>query len=297
MEVIYYDRQTKEKRLEKIYGRKALHLLYREGLVSFCFRFSLAKIALISKFYGLWQKLPYTKRKIVPFIEQFQVDSSEFLEPVSAYNSFNDFFCRKLKSEARPIAKGDHIAIIPADGRYLVYPDISLAEGIFVKGKFFSLEALLGCQKLAKEYAKGSLVLGRLCPIDYHRFHFPVQGVPKAPKRINGSLFSVNPIALIKNIQIFTENKRQITTLENTPFGKVLFLEVGAMCVGSIHQTHKPNVLANKGDEKGYFSFGGSSVILLFPRQSINFCKDLVDNSKEMTETFCKMGEPLGYKK
>ena len=296
MKVFYFDRETGEKKLEKIYGGKALLLLYGEGFFSPILRFLASKFSLVSTLYGWWQKLPLSKKKISPFVSAYEVDASEFLTPISEFPSFNAFFCRKLKATARPIASGEETAIIPADGRYLVYPDISTQGGFFVKDKQFSLQALLKDDPLAEEYKDGSLVLGRLCPTDYHRFHFPTSGIPTNRRLINGSLFSVNPIALIKNIHIFSENKREITIFENTPFGKVLLLEVGATNVGTIHQTYLLNKPVFKGEEKGYFSFGGSSIVLIFKRNALHFCEDLLKNSENKIETLCKMGQPLGTK-
>lgn len=295
MKVIYVDRETKEKKEEKIYGEKAIRFLYGEGFLRSICRF-FCSLALFAAFYGFWQKQKFTKKKIKKFIADFSVDTSEFLNPVDHFSSFNDFFCRKLKPQARPIDPDDSIAIIPADGRYLVYPNLSECDGFFVKGEKFSLRNLLKDDTLTEEYHEGAIVLGRLCPVDYHRFHFPTKGIPEKRRLINGFLFSVNPIALVKNSAIFTQNKREITIFSQTPFGKILFIEVGATCVGTIHQTYKPNTRVQKGDEKGYFSFGGSLLILLFKQGTIDFSEDLLHNSANGLETFCKMGQPLGRK-
>lgn len=297
-EIVYLDRATKKIVQENVYGKGSIKAFYGDLAYSrFLRRFLLPWItnhSFISKFYGFLQKTTFSKRKIKPFIEQFEIDSSAFLDPVESFSCFNDFFIRKLKPEARPIAPGKDVAILPADGRYLVYPHIDKADGFLVKGKKFSLEAFLQSGELAEKYSKGSMVIARLCPTDYHRFHFPCNSLPTDVTPINGALHSVNPLALRKKIEIFSENKRVLTFLRTNHFGEVLFMEVGATCVGSIHQTFTPLEPYAKGDEKGYFSFGGSSLVLLFEPGTIQFDQDLIDASAERLEVKALMGETIG---
>jgi len=136
--------------------------------------------------------------------------------------------------------------------------------------------------------------MSRLCPVDYHRFHFPVSGVANAPRLIEGPLYSVNPIALRQNINIFTENKRAVTAIESETFGLVLMFEIGATCVGSFEYTFQPGARVEKGSEKGYFKFGGSSTITLFERGHIKLADDLVAKSKEGVELYARMGDLMG---
>ncbi|MES2199982.1 MAG: phosphatidylserine decarboxylase, partial [Chlamydiota bacterium] len=127
--------------------------------------------------------------------------------------------------------------------------------------------------------------------------HFPCSCTPSKSFLINGPLYSVNPLALRKRIEILAQNKREITILGTECFGKVLFIEVGATCVGAIHQTYTPEKLHEKGAEKGYFSFGGSSLVLLFEPGAIVFDQDLVEASKEGIEVLGLMGQTLGHLK
>ena len=158
----------------------------------------------------------------------------------------------------------------------------------------FSLSDLLQDQKLANQYAGGSLLLSRLCPVDYHRFHFPAAGVPGATRLINGPLYSVNPIALCQNIHILARNKRCVTELQTEAFGKVLLLEIGATCVGSICQTYTAGQPVSKGGEKGYFRFGGSSTITIFEPGRVRFDQDLIDNSKQHRELYARVADRMG---
>lgn len=296
----YIDRLSGEEKTEKVFGKSALGLLYGDSALSKLIGRPLnrlwARNPLFSSLYGCWQKQPWTKRNIRSFIADYDVEASEFQEPIDAFNSFNDFFIRKLKTSARPVAAGDKVAVIPADGRYLFFPDVDAADGFIVKGKKFNLSTFLENDKLAEEYRHGTMIIARLCPSDYHRFHFPCDCIPGTSELINGWLYSVNPIALKKDIEIFTQNKRAITALETTAFGKVLYIEVGATNVGSIHQTYTPHEPQAKGMEKGYFSFGASTLVLLFPAGSIQLDADLLGLAgTQGLEIKCLMGQSMGH--
>lgn len=296
--ITYIDRVSQQEEIERVYGEKALKFIYGSDFVSKLVGYPLLHLLVRTPFfsalYGYWQKSPYSKQKIKPFIEKFHVDTSEFLDSVDDYKSFNDFFIRKLKKEARPIASGENVAIIPADGRYLFYPNISQSEGFIIKGEKFDLSTLLEDPKLASQYEHGTMIIARLCPTDYHRYHFPCSGVPGETRLINGWLYSVNPIALKRDIHIFTHNKRSICEIETELFGKVLFLEIGATNVGSINQTYVPNQYYPKGAEKGFFSFGASSLIILFQPGRIILDADLLAATKQNLEIKCLMGQSMG---
>lgn len=292
-EILFFDRYTNSVRTEKVYGDQALRWTYGTiaGRVSLNV---LVKRALFSRWYGWRMDQPASKIRVAPFVKQYELDASEFASDVSSFSCFNEFFFRKLKPTARPIAPNPQAAVFPADGRHLCIPDISQSDGLFVKGQMFSLESLLQDNELTKRYERGSLLLSRLCPTDYHRFHFPAAGVPSQARLINGPLYSVNPIALKQNIQILATNKRSITELQTDTFGKILLVEVGATCVGSICQTYAPEEKVHKGDEKGYFKFGGSSTITIFEPGRIQFDEDLIQNSSQQRELYARMGDQVG---
>lgn len=298
-QILFIDRSSHEKKIEKVYGAQALELFYGSQKSPFKRIFGsilknmITRLPFFSWGYGVLQKNPLSKKKIIPFIKEYEVDSSEFQDPTS-FSSFNDFFIRKLKPEARPIVSGNNRAAIPADGRYFFYQDISTCDGFIVKGKKFDLAKLLQDNHIAQKYAKGSMVMARLCPVDYHRFHFPCDCLPGEPRLINGYLYSVNPVAIRKNLSIFTENKRMITKLRTETFGEILYIEIGATTVGSIYQTYTPGKQVKKGDEKGYFSFGGSSLILLFEPNTLFFDHDLIEASSMGLEIRCLMGQSMG---
>ncbi|MBA3815153.1 MAG: phosphatidylserine decarboxylase [Parachlamydiaceae bacterium] len=296
--ITYIDRKTGKVEQEQVYGAKALNLLYGKGWLTTFFGGPIAhlcaRLPFFSAFFGYLKTRPSSVNQIAPFIKNFKIDTSEFQDHQQSFTTFNDFFIRKLKPSARPIAVDKDLAIIPADGRYWFYQHYNLAEGIIVKGERFDLKTLLDNKELANEYSEGAMVIARLCPTDYHRFHFPCDCLPGETKLINGWLYSVNPMAIKKDLQIFTQNKRTLCELETKKFGKVLFLEVGATFVGAIHQTYTPQKPCAKGDEKGYFSFGASSLILLFKPNTIIFDTDLVEATKNHLEIRCLMGQSMG---
>ncbi|MDB4749633.1 archaetidylserine decarboxylase [Rubripirellula sp.] len=292
-EIVYYDRYRAEECLEKVYGDKFLRWTYGTlgGRIALT---SIVKRAWFSHWYGWRMDQAKSAEKILPFIKEYELDPSEFRRPTAEFKNFNEFFYRQLKPEARPIDSGSESVVFPADGRHLCIPDISQSEGLFVKGETFSLTELLGDAQLAERYASGSLVLSRLCPVDYHRFHFPVAGVPGESQLLNGPLFSVNPIALVQNIQILARNKRCLTRLKTEHFGEVLSLEIGATCVGGICQTYSGQTDVLKGSEKGYFKFGGSSTMTIFEPGRVRFEEDLLHNSQQHRELYARVGDRMG---
>ena len=299
--IFYLDRETQVIKKEKVVAQGALEFLYSSNPLVYAFSklflLPLIKLPAISRLYGSLQDRPSSKKKIKPFIAEHDIDSKEFEEHIESFNSFNDFFTRKLKVSCRPIAPNKETAITIADGRYYVFPKINKNSEVEIKGKYLSISKLLNNQSLSDEYENGSLVIARLCPSDYHRFHFPFDCEAKQTSLINGPLLSVNPLALARNFNILAENKRYITPINSEVFGQVLFIEIGATNVGTVHQSFKENQPYKKGDEKGYFSFGGSCVILLFKEGKISFDEDLVKASLQGTEFYCKMGQSLGNHK
>jgi phosphatidylserine decarboxylase len=238
---------------------------------------------------------PASTAKIAPFLRNYQLDTTEFADPPDSFRSFNEFFFRKLKPAARPVDPDPAAAVLPADGRHLAFADSSRISGVFVKGQSFDLTGLTGESALADRFRGGALVLSRLCPVDYHRFHFPAAGTPGPAREIAGSLFSVSPIALRNQLAYLWQNKRVLTLLDSPRLGAIAIIEIGATCVGSIRQTFTPGQPVAKGAEKGYFAFGGSSVVTLFEPGRIRLADDLVRHSAHQTEVYARFGSVLGH--
>ncbi|OQX74349.1 MAG: phosphatidylserine decarboxylase, partial [Bacteroidetes bacterium 4484_249] len=260
----YVDRQTGEIKTEKVAGEKWLVWLYNNPVGELSLH-TLVKRKFVSSYYGDMMDFPKSADKIEPFVKKYNVDLN--IARKQEFNSFNDFFVRKLKENARPVNSDSNVIVSPADGKILAYADISNQDFI-VKGYKFNVEEFLNDTVLAKKYKDGSLVIVRVCPTDYHRFHFPVSGKISSDNKIDGDYYSVNPIAVKKIIEIFCLNKREYVTISTSEFGDVIMAEIGATMVGSIIQTYNSDI-AVKGEEKGYFKFGGSSIVLLFKKGKI----------------------------
>jgi phosphatidylserine decarboxylase len=235
-------------------------------------------------------------KDIAPFIQKHQIIMDDFLKPAGGYQSFNDFFIRKLRPGAREINQDSDIIVSPADAKIYVIPNISTDTLFFVKHKPFNLEKFLGNQKLAEQYKNGTLIIFRLAPYDYHRFHFPADGTPSAPHIIHGRFESVNPLVLKSGIQPLTENERHIVLFKTDTFDTIAMVAVGAMMVGKIVHTYKPNTHYKKGDEAGYFAFGGSTVVLLFKHGIISPLPLFLQHSLQGLETAVKMGQAIAKK-
>ncbi|MGB0745204.1 MAG: archaetidylserine decarboxylase [Opitutales bacterium] len=287
----YFSRVSGKVETEQVYGEDFLRWAYENPLGRLTVELAV-KRTLFSQWYGWRMNRPASRAKIAPFIEAYGLDVSEFANPEESYATFNEFFYRKLKPEARPIEPSSETAIFPADGRHLVLPDVDAAETFYVKGQRFDLKSFLADDALAAEFAGGAMLISRLCPVDYHRYHFPVAGVAEAPVLINGPLYSVSPLALRRNLAIFWQNKRCRTLIKSPEFGKVVMMEIGATCVGSMHASYQAGPV-EKGQEKGYFSFGGSCVVTLFQKGKIRFSDDLLEHSAQAREVYAKMGSEL----
>jgi phosphatidylserine decarboxylase len=288
----YFNRHLNRTETEEVYGEGFLRFTYANPLGALPLH-AMVKRAGFSKWYGRRMNRPTSRKKIQPFIDTYGLDPSEFQDDPAAFPHFNAFFYRKLTPEARPI---DPLAdvVFPADGRHLGFERASDIDSVFVKGQKFDLGRLLQDDSLASRFAEGSLVLSRLCPVDYHRFHFPCAGTPGPAHLIKGPLFSVSPIALRRRLAYLWENKRSLTRLETPDLGLVLILEIGATCVGSIHQTYTPGAAVAKGSEKGYFAFGGSSTMTFFEPGAIKLAADLLENSSEQRELYARIGSAMG---
>lgn len=241
-------------------------------------------------------------KDIPKFIEFFkgQLKMDEAKYPIEYFKTFNEFFIRELKPGARPIAypERDDIAICAADCRLMAFNSANESLRFWIKGRKFSIQGLLGKDTCSSTFVDGSLVIFRLAPQDYHRFHVPVSGTIESFVDIPGYLYTVNPIAVnSKYCNVFTENKRVVSIISTSEFGKVAFVAIGATMVGSITFTKNEGDYVHKGDEFGYFSFGGSTVICVFEKDAIQIDEDLLSNSERSLETLVSVGMRLGISK
>ncbi len=277
---------------EQVYGENFLRWTYGNPLGGLALH-SFVKRPLFSQWYGRRMNQAASAARVAPFIGHYGLDTAEFADAPDSFGSFNEFFYRKLKPSARPIDPDENVATFPADGRHLGFQNAAEISGVFVKGQSFDLLALLGDAALAARFANGALVFSRLCPVDYHRFHFPASGTPRPTRLINGPLFSVSPLALRRNLAFIWTNRRTLTVLETERFGTILLMEIGATCVGGIRQNFTPGAPVAKGAEKGWFEFGGSSTITIFEPGVVTLAADLLEHSSRQTELYARMGTAM----
>lgn len=198
---------------------------------------------------------PESRKHIPSFIKMYQIDTNELLHPeLSYYQNFNEFFYRKLKPDARPISQPNNPKSIvsAADCRLIVFDHINQATEIWIKGEHFSLRHLFHDEHLAQEFEGGSIAIFRLAPVDYHRFHSPIDGTIGSDIRpIKGTFFTVNPIAIKDKLDVLTRNQRTVLTIESDIYERVAFVAIGALLVGSVNFTVKSNQRIRKGEELG----------------------------------------------
>uniref|UniRef100_A0A0K3CT30 phosphatidylserine decarboxylase n=1 Tax=Rhodotorula toruloides TaxID=5286 RepID=A0A0K3CT30_RHOTO len=237
---------------------------------------------------------------IQSFIKTYSINLSELLEPDPAkYDTFNKFFYRALKAGARPVHEPENPKVVSsaADCRLTVFESVDKAKEFWIKGRNFTLPALLDDPALASLFENGPLAVFRLAPADYHRYHSPVKGRVGASKAIDGTYFTVNPVCVNEDIDVFTRNKRDVTLIHaDTGTGQslpVAFVQVGAMLVGSIVRTADEGKEVERGGEVGYFG-AGSTIIAAFPPGSVSWDADLVRNSSNKMETIVRVGERIG---
>jgi len=240
---------------------------------------------------------PASARYIQGFINFHQLDMNEVLKSVKEFKNFNEFFYRELKPNARPCsAPGNpRIIVSPADSRCVVFNNLEEATKIWVKGREFSVERLLGnaYPQDAKRYINGALGIFRLAPQDYHRFHVPVDGIMDEPKLISGEYYTVNPMAIRSALDVYSENVRVVVPINSVAHGRVMVICVGAMMVGSTVITRKRGERVGRAEELGYFKFGGSTLLVLFELGTMKFDDDLIENSKGALETLVTMSGNL----
>lgn len=279
---------------EIVLGEGFLRFLYGNPFGRFLGN-SLFKRLFFSRLFGRIQDRRFSRWKIEKVAARLNIDLSEAEKGPGEFENFNDFFTRALKRGARPVDEDPSTVISPCDARMLACPRIERGARISVKGNEFDAADLLDDGEIASRYEGGALLIYRLCPADYHRFHFPEACLPGSPTMIMGHLHSVNPIALQSGIPILDTNLRHRTLLDaGERAGSIAMVEIGAMCVGSVVQTHKPDVSVERGDEKGMFRFGGSTVIVLYEAGRIHVDEDILQHSREGVETYVKLGTRVG---
>ncbi len=243
----------------------------------------------VSKFTGRILNSRVSKIGIKKFVRKNNIDVRDYEE--RKYQSYNDFFTRKIKPGKRLICMNKSSLICPCDGKLSVY-DIKSDSVFHIKDSVYTVEDLLEDKALASEFTDGKCLIFRLSVDDYHRYCYFDWCKKSDNKFIKGVLHTVNPIVLDK-YNVYKRNCREYTVFETENFGKAVQIEVGAMLVGKIKNLHGEGFF-RRGEEKGMFEFGGSTIVLLLQKNMAIIDDDIVQNSADHIETIVKMGEKIG---
>ena len=259
---------------------KALAFAYNNVIGRFFLKIAISKM--IRNPYNKYMSSKSSLKKIDKFIKKNNINMDEYEN--QEYSSFNDFFMRRIKSDKRPLENG---LFAIADSKLSVYK-INDETAFNVKNSIYTVDELLG--EDGSNFKDGYALVFRLCVDDYHHYVFPDDGKIIGTKRINGKLHTVQPLSF-KKYKVFSENTREITMLDTKHYGKVAYIEVGAMMIGKI--VNEDIKEFKRGEEKGHFEFGGSTCILLFEKDKINLNEEIIKNSENDIETIVKLGYSL----
>ena len=277
----YYDRKEKRYKEEKEYQDKTLRFLYHTVFGRFLLWLIVAR-PWFSNLKTRYYHSPKSKKEIVPFIKKYGIaeDDSE------TYKTFNDFFTRKKNLTFKKV--NENIIVSPADSK-MQYFNITEDLILHIKNSYYNIADILDNKEKAKQFSGGTCLVFRLCIDDYHRYHFVDNGKVIHTKKVAGKLHTIRSIS--EKYKVFSHNSREISILETENFGTIAQIEIGALLVGKINNHKKEKF--KKYEEKGYFEFGGSTIVLLFKEQ-IKFDKDIEKANVDGYETKVSVGERIG---
>ncbi len=295
-EIQVFNRYTSQIEIEKVYG---------DGMVKFAYGNPVGRLLgfmiaskMVSRCYGNMQDSPKSAKKVAPFIKNFNIPIAHYQKgsfknnPIeTSYQSFNEFFIRQFRDGQRSFTPNERDMGAFSEARYFGHERMTDELTIPVKGSMLRAVDLIGNHALAQDFIGGPLMVARLCPVDYHRYHYPDAGKTLQAFTIPGNLHSVNPLALKYRQNIFIKNERRVAILETEHFGKLAYIEVGATMVGKIVQSFDESEPFHKGDEKGYFLFGGSTVIVCGEPGKWSPSSDMLENTNQGIETYIHLGD------
>ncbi|RLL56028.1 phosphatidylserine decarboxylase [Mariprofundus sp. EBB-1] len=301
-EIQVFNRHENKMDIEKVYGDEMVKFAYGNPIGRLLGPVIASKM--FSQLYGKSQDSLKSAQKVAPFLKNFNIQIDQYQKgsfkenPIeTSYQSFNEFFIREFQEGQRTFTPNDHEMGAFAEARYFGNASMTDDLNIPVKGSMLRAVDLIGDGELAKEFIGGPLMIARLCPVDYHRYHYPDHGKTLKAFTVPGNLHSVNPLALKYRQDIFIKNERRVSILDTEHFGKLAYIEVGATCVGKIVQSFDESKPFNKGDEKGYFLFGGSTVVLCGEKGTWAPSEDILKNTKAGIETYIQLGDVVAQSK
>ena len=267
--------------LEVIYGHALTRMLLRPFLSP-----------AVSDICGKFLSTRLSRRIVPSFVKKNHIDLGIYEK--QEFDSYNAFFTRKIKAEQRPINDQKNILISPSDGKVTAYP-ITQKGRFWIKHTQYTAAQLLKDERLAERYMGGWIYVIRLTVDDYHRYCYVADGRKSRQRKIRGVLHTVNPVAN-DYYPIYKMNSREYCLLKTKEFGTILLMEVGALMVGKINNHEEDSAQVKRGDEKGMFEFGGSTIVVMTEPGMTKPDKDIIQNTKVQAETLVKMGEPIGCK-
>jgi phosphatidylserine decarboxylase len=292
-----WDRAGGRMFVEKVHGGAGVALLYHT-VPGRWIESALFSRRIVSRLLGAWHGARFSRGMIPGFIRSQQIRMEDF-QP-SQYRSFNEFFVREFRTGAREFPAERSVFPAFAEARYLAFSSVTPDMNFPVKGTSMLATPMLAVPKEAgidpDRFRGGPLLIARLCPADYHRYHYPDQGRTLAAWTVHGRYHSVNPAALTALRDVFVRNERRVAILETENFGCLAYVEVGALGVGRIVQTHHETERFERGGEKGMFLFGGSTILVFGESGAWTPSADLLEKSAEKTESLVRLGEPVGIR-
>jgi phosphatidylserine decarboxylase len=281
-----YDRATKQLVEDLTFGQAQTTFLYTT--IPGRLLLKMVSSRFFSRLIATYYNSKLSVKKIIPFKKTYDIDSREFMK--KTFDSFNDFFTRQLKPEMRPFSKKSTDFISPADAK-LTHKHISSGLVITVKGGFYSIADIVNDEQIAQDYIDGDCFIFRLSMDDCHRYTFIDDGTLSWTKSIKGKLHTVQPIAH-KTYRSYIRNQRIVSQLRTKHFGDIIVIEIGALLVGKIKNHQKKSF--KRGEEKGYFELGGSTIIVLVKPGVVNTADDIARLCANNVEVRVRMGETIG---
>ena len=282
---LVYDRKTGTCYSDVQYGGGFLKKLYGTAFGRFVMPLVLSKP--VSKIGGLYTDTWLSRMHIPKFIRKNNINMEEYED--RKFRSLNDFFTRRIRDGKRPVAEGDGVFVSPADSKLSIYP-ISSEKRILIKGNEYTLEDLVGSGMDLTDFAEGKCLVFRLSVDDYHRYGFPDSGKVLSSRHIKGRLHTVSDIS--SQHRVYQENSRVVSSYQTENFGRIIMIEVGALMVGRI--VNHEIVDFRKGQEKGYFRLGGSTIVVLCQAGVLKLDEDIEEYAAQGMEVRLRYGERVG---
>ena len=241
----------------------------------------------ISRKIGIILDSKFSRGLVPLFARKNRINLKEHEE--NKYTSFNDFFTRRRRAARIDITPGHLIS--PCDGYLTVYP-IGKNSTYRIKHIEYDLEQLLENRELAEHFSDGWCLIFRLASKNYRRYCYVCEGIQREHRKVEGKMHCIRPAAYT-SIPVFIENCREYVEIESDFLGHIIQMEIGGLLVGEI-QNYPCSSKVLQGQEKGYFEFGGSAIIILLEKNRVKIKNEIQERSQRDEETEVYLGEQIG---